>query len=194
MYRLEKGGVEVGSLSEAMVLNIDFAPTILEMAGGDPTRGFFDGIFFKPVLDGETDQARDTFFFELGYARAVTKDGFKYYAVRYPEYAETLDRAGRAAVLEKYNAGRRMRKMPMVNQDPDAPYSHFSLVPGGEQAEHESYGKRPGFFDLDQLYDLENDPGETNNLAANPEYASRLASLKSELKAYIDDLPGDFSL
>lgn len=190
----KKGGFKVGNTSEAYVQNIDFAPTILDFAGAKYKKADFDGRSFKKVLDAKTDKGRKSMYHELGYARAVVMDGFKYYAIRYPDFAQNRGLDERAAALEKYNEGRRMRKMRVVNEDPEAQYSHFSIIPGGQQAERESYGKLPGYFDTDQLYDLENDPGERVNLADNPEYAKKLEKLKAELQSYIDDLPGDFAL
>ncbi|MBK1876693.1 sulfatase family protein [Pelagicoccus mobilis] len=190
----KSGGFEVGNESEAYIQNIDFAPTILDIAGADYPVEDFDGRSFKGVLDAKTKESRKSTYHELGYARAVVMDGLKYYAIRYPEFAETRSTEERAAVLKEYNDGRRMRKMEIVNYDPAAPYSHFSIVPGGQSAENRSYGKKPAYFEIDQLYDLNTDPGETVNLANNPEYASRLKALKAELQTYIDDLPGDFNL
>ena len=57
-----------------------------------------------------------------------------------------------------------------------------------------STGKLPGYFDPDQLYDLEADPGELHNLAADPAHADVLAEMKRELQRYLDDLPGEFPL
>jgi hypothetical protein len=81
-----------------------------------------------------------------------------------------------------------------VNRDPLKPFSHLEVVPGGGQAEHESYGKNPGYFDPDQLYDLEADPDEQNNLAGDPDYSEILEELKAELQQYLDALPGKFRL
>ena len=57
-----------------------------------------------------------------------------------------------------------------------------------------NYGKKPGYFDPDQLYNLAEDPNEMNNLAKDPNYAAKLAEMKMELQRYIDELPGKFDL
>lgn len=44
----------------------------------------------------------------------------------------------------------------------------------------EAYLHRPKF----ELYDIENDPDEVNNLADDPGYASILEELKNKLKAF----------
>ena len=43
----------------------------------------------------------------------------------------------------------------------------------------QSYIQRPSF----ELYDIDKDPGESTNLAGNPEHAERLATMKEQLKA-----------
>ena len=119
---------------------------------------------------------------------------YKYYAVRYPEYAKNWTPEERAEVLDRYNEGRAFRNMVIVNRDPKKSFSHLEVVPGGGHAENHSYGKNPGFFDPDQLYDLATDPGEMKNLVNNPEYEEILLNLKAELQNNLDDLPGKFDL
>jgi arylsulfatase A-like enzyme len=187
------GGFPCGNICEAKISNVDFAPTILELAGGNPEKDF-DGRSFKAALDGEEAASHESLYFELGYARAVIMGKYKYYAVRYPEYAKNWTAGERAAVLDRYNKGRTFRHMPIVNRDPEKPFSHLEVVPGGGQAENQSYGKKPGYFDPDQLYDLLADPGEMNNLAKNPEYREIVLEMKDELQKYLDDLPGRFDL
>ena len=187
-------GFDCGPVSDVKIQNIDFAPTILDFAGADVKDANFDGVSFRPVLEGKSNKIHDTLYFELGYARGIIKGDYKYMAIRYPEAAGKMTMEERTAVLEAYNETRRRMKTDPVNFDPAAPFSHFSTVPGGEQAEHESYGKLPGYFDPDQLYNLANDPTEQNNLANNPEYAAKLDELKGELKNYLVELPGTFAL
>ena len=100
----------------------------------------------------------------------------------------------RAVKLGAYNRGREFRNMRIVNRDPEKPFSHLEVVPGGGEAENESYGKLPGYFDADQLYNLDEDPHELKNLANDPAYQDKLRELKTELQKYLDDLPGKFEL
>jgi len=190
----KQGGFTCGPVCDTKISNVDFAPTILDYAGLKNTNNKFDGRSFKPVLEGKRAESRESLYFELGYARAVIKGKYKYYAVRYPDYARNMTPQQRARVLESYNRGRRFRNMPIVNEDPKKPFSHLEVIPGGGQAEHETYGKKPGYFDADQLYNLETDPFEIKNLARDAQHQDILATLKAELKKYIDDLPGTFDL
>lgn len=187
-------GFSCGSECDAMVSNVDFAPTILDMAGADRIPQDLDGISFFQVLNGKDQIARDSLYFELGYARAVISGGFKYYAVRYPQYALAWTEGERAEALQAYNGRREATGMTIVNRDPAKPFSHLEVVPGGGQAEHESYGKKPAYFEPDQLYDLRNDPEELNNLANDLAFANRLEKMKGILAGFIDELPGNFDL
>jgi len=48
------------------------------------------------------------------------------------------------------------------------------------------------YFAPDQLYDLENDPKEQNNLADSPGYKNVLLEMKSLLKEHLKNVPGTF--
>jgi hypothetical protein len=95
-------------------------------------------------------------------------------------------------MLDAYNAKRRSFGGEAINLDPTLPYGHLELYPGGGGAESETFGTKPAFFDAEQLYDLEADPVENVNLVNDPEYARKLAEMRNELRAYLDQLPGTF--
>jgi len=190
----KSGGFPCGPTCEAKVSNVDFVPTILEMAGMEKLPGELDGISFQGVLNGREENRREELYFELGYARAVMHGDYKYYAVRYPRYAQQWGPEERVKILESYNGRREATGMNIVNRDPGKPFSHLEVIPGGGAAEHESYGNRPGYFDPDQLYNLKTDPGEMINLAIDPEYREILNQMKERLKVQKGSLPGDFNL
>ena len=131
----------------------------------------------------------------MGFTRAVIKGKWKYLALRYPQFALDWTYEKRKKILDEVNARRRKRDQIIVNpDDPTKPFSHTMLLPGGGAAEHSSTGKLPGYYDPDQLYNLEDDPGEMKNLAKNPNYRQVLDDIKAELKKYLDDLPGGLPL
>lgn len=101
-----------GPSSDALISNIDFAPTILDMAGVEIPASGFDGKSFLPLLEGKTDQHHDALFFEIGYTRAILKDGFKYIALRYPKQAVNMSLKERKKVLHNYNARQRKHDKP----------------------------------------------------------------------------------
>lgn len=188
------GGFEVGNTCDVPVSNVDFLPTLLEFAGVKDTEGICDGYSFKTALEGKAYTPRESMFFELGYARAVVKGKYKYLAVRYPEYAVNATMEERMEMLQGYNEMRRSFGGFAVTEDPSLPYGHLEMFPGGSDAEKATYGKKSGYFDPDQLYDLEADPIEENNLAGNPDYEEILEEMKAEMQLYLDDLPGKFKL
>ncbi len=186
------GGFKCGNKTDALLSNVDFAPTILDLTDVEYDPKQFDGESFAPILAGEQAPAERILYHELGYTRAIRKGDWKYLAVRYPDRYANMPLEERKAALEKWNAERRMRHQLVVTEDPTAPFSHLTPVPGGGGAEFASTGKRPGYYDPDQLYHLADDPDEQVNLAGNPEYAAKLAEMKALLEKHVRELPGTF--
>lgn len=188
----KKGGFKVGKTLNNPVSNVDFLPTLLDFAGDNENLTNFDGKSFKPALEGKKYEGRTSFYHELGYARAVVKDDFKYYAVRYPKWAMNFTYEQRKDTLEKYTKFRESFGEHGISKNPNDPYGQLEMIPGGGGAEHNAYLNHPNFSEPDQLYDLKNDPEEKVNLINNPKYANKLKELKAELKKYIASLPGKF--
>jgi arylsulfatase A-like enzyme len=153
--------VKGGRVETRMAQNIDFAPTLFELAGARPPHGMtLDGRSLVPLLqNAKADWPREDLYFEVGYERAVRTERWKYIAVRYPE-----------DVTEKIASGELERP----------PYHYFNPNLARKVAK-----RYPHYFDLDQLYDLENDPKEQNNLAADPKYAEVLGQMKGRLREYL---------
>ncbi len=188
-----KGGFPCGGTTDALVSNIDFAPTILDLTGTPPRPELFDGRSMLPALEGKTRTHHDSLYFEIGYTRGVLKDGWKYIALRYSDYANNLPLEERQRLLDGANRYLTSWGRKPHNTDPMAPFSHYSLVPGGSDTEFGTIGRFPAYHDADQLYDLATDPGEQRNLAASPQYAEKLAEMKQELKKHLAGVPGPFA-
>ncbi len=188
-----RGGFACGPATDALVSNIDFAPTVLELAGAPARPKLFDGRSILPLLDGKVREHRDSLYFEIGYTRGVLKDGWKYIALRYSDHAKDLPLQERQKLLDRQNRYLAAWGRAPHNTDPLAPFSHYSLVPGGGDTEFRTIGKYPAYFDADQLYNLAEDPGEQRNLAGDPQYAAELAEMKGELVGYLADMPGGFA-
>jgi len=189
-----KGGFKVGNKLENPVSNVDFLPTLLDLAGSEEYNNNFDGYSFKPALEGEEYQERTSLYFELGYARAIVKNDIKYYAVRYPEWALNLSYQKRKNMLETRNNEKEKFGRPFSTANPLDPFGHLVMVPGGDQLERHAYSLMPHYFDSDQLYDLKNDPNETNNLVNDPEYSEIYKELKNELRIELARLSDNFIL
>jgi arylsulfatase A-like enzyme len=190
----KKGGFKVGNVLEAPVSNVDFLPTLLELAGDTENLNDFDGYSFKAALDGKKYKHRKFMYHELGYVRAIVKDGFKYYSIRYPEWAMNLTFEERKKILDDYNNYKKANGRPIINSDPMQPFGQLVMVPGGELAENPAYTSMPYFTDPDQFYDLNNDPDEMNNLIGDPKYTDKIEELKNELHLELERLPGNFEI
>jgi len=128
--------VEPGQVSDRMVMNLDFAPTLLDYAG-------------------------------LAAPAAMQGDSFRGLLTRGGEWRQSV-------------------------------YYHYYEYPHGWHKVKRHCGVRTErhklihFYDDDiwELYDLENDPEEMNNLIADPAQAELITELKAELKR-LQDKYGD---
>jgi arylsulfatase A-like enzyme len=171
-----------------LVSSLDFVPTFMEVAGVDPPDDLaLDGTSLMPLIRGVKDRPlRESLYAELGHTRAVINKRWKYLAFRVPDsrrYTEEEKRLFWDRVARDPTGVTKLmgcRETHMQNSDPGyvspAWYSH-----------------RDHFFDEDQLYDLENDPAETVNLAGWPEHAEVLKDMKRRLRQYCLQLPGTFA-
>ena len=190
------GGFPAGRWCDALVSTVDFAPTILDFAQYDYAGVPFDGESFKPYLYGEKQHPGRTIYFELGFARGLMRKGWKYVRIQYPEELANMSLEERKKRLEEWNAQRRRRHLNVVTEDPTAPFSHLTAIPGGGDAEKKSTGTKhyPGYYDTDQLYDVPKDPREQKNLAKNPEYKAKLEEMKAEMRKTLETLPGKLEI
>lgn len=162
----QKGGFATGTNSQALVSNVDFAPTILDFAGVNVPLQHFDGRSLRPILEGRASSIHESLYFEMGCARGVRIGDWTYISVRYP--SSIVDPVGNAV-------------------------GQVSLTPGGSNLEIRAMTTHPGYFDSEQLYNLAADPTEQNNLAAQPEQAARLATMQAELRKHLQSLPGPYA-
>ncbi len=174
-----KGRIQPGSTYDGITANIDVAPTILDLCGITPPPDYpHDGKSFKSALFGSREPIRDHLFSEIGYSRAVKSKTWKYIAVRYPE--EVRHRIERGAEFPGY----------AENPAPDRPYLTRNTHLGFHSARD-----NPHYFEADQLYNLETDPEETNNVFSQyPEVAGRMQkTLSAELRQFPDRPFGEFT-
>jgi arylsulfatase A-like enzyme len=184
----------IGSSTDVMLSNIDFTPTLLDLAGVDLSKETFDGKSFLPLLNGKNQPIHDALYFELGFTRGILKDGWKYIALRYPDPILKMPLSERQSRLDVFNKSQIRRGLPVYTRDPQSPFSHVQLIPGGGDAEHDSITLYSGYYDADQLYNIHADPNEIKNLAKDPEYAAKLKELKKALADHLKTMPGTFPL
>lgn len=170
------GRIDPGTVADALVANVDFAPTALSAAGLPvPDDLGTDGVNQLPLLTGEKDAVRETVMLEFGASRSVSDGRWKYIAIRHEQ--KDLDFAEKVG-------------LPLGHWGAGETAGRFKGIAGGWRKWHlENY---PAYYDPDQLYDLQNDPLEKNNLASNPEYADVLKRMKAMMADEMRDMERPF--
>jgi arylsulfatase A-like enzyme len=97
------GRIPAGVTSHALIGNVDWVPTVFEIAGVKPPAGYrLDGHSALPVLTGQKQASpRDHVYLEMGHARGVATREWKYIAVRYPQEQIDVIKRARPAALPK---------------------------------------------------------------------------------------------
>ena len=150
-------GIPAGQVCDELVQNIDLAPTYFELAKAKkPDAYHLDGTSLTPLFEnGKASDWRDHLYLEMGVARAAVTKDWSYIAVRHTKE--------QIATIEKASPQNLPKALSYIGR----------LGIGVRGAD------RPGFFDEDQLYSLENDPNEMKNLANDTRQAHRLREMRS---------------
>jgi len=153
--------IKPNTVSKVMVQSIDLFPTIMELADIESGNIKLDGKAINSVLAGSEENIHDYIYSESGLQRSVSNGRYKYIAFRYPKY----------------------RTEQLENGDID-------YAPNGMNMERQAHAaialqKFPAYFDADQLYDLNNDPYEQNNLAYDPDFKDIKTKMQEALKGYL---------
>jgi arylsulfatase A-like enzyme len=163
------GHVPAGVESEEFVTNLDWAATMFDLCGITPPADMqLDGLSIAPLFEDPSHTLHESVYMEQGYGRAVATKKWKYIAIRYaPKLLEQITPQNR---------------------------KEFQMDGGRNLVDTRYWADRdyPGYFDFDQLYDLENDPDEQKNLAGDPQFAAVLNNMKERLREYCTDLPHSF--
>jgi arylsulfatase A-like enzyme len=150
-------------VSDALVELVDFPATVYDLAGIDPGYDHF-GRSLLPLLSGETNTHRDAVFCEGGRRLGETQ----------------------AMELESTSAGN-------AGDDLYSPRIRLQITDTGPyhtkatmcRTSTHKYVKR--LYEPDELYDLVADPLEEVNIAARPEAAAILASLKERMLTWYQE-------
>ncbi|MGM9742827.1 MAG: sulfatase [Candidatus Cryptobacteroides sp.] len=148
-----KSGIPAGITYDHLVGSIDIVPTVLDLCGVEPEDRKIDGISISPAFSDPSVPVRDVLLMEIGYARAVKTDDYKYIAIRYPEQPETATDAKTG--------------LPYIMK-------HTNLA-------KKSAAARPNYFLPDQVYDYKSDNMEKVNLfGTDPDRDRNLRNLMEE--------------
>lgn len=156
-----KGRIPAGQVCNKLVQNIDFVPTIFDLAGIQlPPEMKIDGLSLMPLVTQPQTKWRDELFLEIGHTRAVCTERWKYIALRYPPEMQQRIADG--------TLGR-----PAYHMDTSLNLQETALK------------RHPGYWDTDQLYDLQADPDEQVNLIKDPRHAKTVVDLQGRLKNWL---------
>ena len=168
-----QGHVAAGARTLALAQWIDILPTLIEVGGGTAPSGL-DGRSLLPVLTGKTTAHREAIFtthsndndMNVYPSRSMRTAQWKYIRNLHPEFRFTshLDRSEGESSLAFIASWEKA-----AASDPNAA---FIL---------NRYRERPA----EELYDLDNDPFELNNLAAESAQTSQLAAMREGLDAWM---------
>ncbi len=170
------GKVKPGSVSSELISGEDIAPTFLE-AAGLPVPPAMTGKSFVKLLRGESFEGRSFVFAERGA-----------HGSSLPGNSASFD-LGRVVVSKTHKL--------IYNALGDLPYRPVDFAGDAFwkeiEKQHEAGKLEPRFEQLYfasprpmfELFDLEKDPGEANNLAGKPEAASDERELKAAMQEWM---------
>lgn len=176
------GVVQPRTRTDAMVSWIDLLPTLVAAAAGQPPKsgnatGEIDGRSFLAVLRGESQQHRERIFgthsgdrgMNVYPIRSLRQGNWKYIWNLHPEYKHTTH-VDRAQAEDEVGYFRSWERAAAAGD------KHAAAVV-------KRYHARPAA----ELYNLEADPLEQHNLAADPALAQRVKAMHAELAAWMDE-------
>ena len=162
------GQIEPGTVRDNLVSFIDFAPTMLALAGAQIPAAMQGKVFLGPKTE-ERDfvfAARDRMDETYDRIRAVRDQRYKYIRNFEPDlpYAQHIEYMDEMPTMKTW---RRLAAEGKLS----GPQSLFFA------------SRKPA----EELYDLESDPHEINNLAGEREHQDRLTRMGRVLDAWIDE-------
>jgi len=172
------GRVKAAAVSDALIQIADITPTFIEAAGGDPKTFALDGLSFLDVLTGKATKHRKYVYGVHNNVpegnpypiRSLRDEEFHYIAnlkhdqpyhekhLQNESLAKRYDLQWWAATTEAAKNGDKRAKMLM-----------------------DKFHNRPA----EELYRVDQDPYEMNNLAADPKYAEVKKRLRTELERWM---------
>ena len=152
------GMKNAGTHNDQLVCNVDFAPTLLSLAGENETPRYMQGYDFSPILYGKKTKYTHEAIYYRYWMHMIHHDVPAHFGIRTKDY-KLIFFYGR-------------------HYDPSR-YGERTMV-WEKWGESNLIEPTPAAF---ELYDMKNDPHETTNLANNPKYAKVLADLKQQLLA-----------
>ena len=167
------GKIKAGSETDAMVEYVDVTPTFIDVAGGKPIAPV-DGKSFLPVLRGKADTHKEHVF-GIMTTRGINNgtDAYAIRSVRDTRYKLILN------LNHKSKFTNACTKMPLFQ-------SMIAKANAGDKVAKRlvhAYQHRPAV----ELFDMEKDSLEMNNLAGHSDHQKHVGRLRTKLKAWMED-------
>ena len=150
-----------GKVFPQLISNVDLLPTLLDVVGVKIPENV-QGVSFKDLIYGKTDRPPRSYVFGQRISHALR------------------DNTGRTVRTERYKLVRYFEKGRSVIYPTDAVPTRVS--------QHTERPRRNGTRPFVQLFDLEKDPDEFDDVAARPEYASVVKDLSRRLHAWMEQV------
>ena len=161
------GQIHAGAENDSLIGNVDIAATLIDLAGGSaPADMAKDGRSFKSLLfdKAEPKDWRTGMLIEAGNSRAIVTRDWKYVANRVtPEIQVKMTARPREVFWT-----------------------------GVDHHNYQTEQMYPAYWDADQLYDLNTDLYEQQNLSEEPKHQSRLEQMQKHLDGVVAGLPHTF--
>jgi arylsulfatase A-like enzyme len=167
-------GRELSSRTKGFVEFVDFGPTVLSLAGVDRPNGIDGDAFLGKDIDVAEVDARNEAF---GYAdrfdekydlvRTLRQGNFKYIRNFEPFLPDGLQNNYRYKMLA-FEQWRQLHEAGELNE-----------------IQSQFFQEKP----VEALYDLDSDPHEVHNLAADPQYAEQRNSMRQRLTDRLKSMP-----
>ena len=167
------GKVKSGVRTDALVQYADVLPTFMDAAGVSYKKEQFDGMSFLQVLQGKTDRHRKYVY--AMHNNVPEGPSFPIRSVRTTKYSYIRNLSPERIYIERH----------LLAVDEHNPYWDTWIYTSGDNDNTynlvERYLRRPA----EELYDLESDPLEFNNLADNQKYSKVKSELSNELDRWM---------
>jgi len=154
--------IKAGVRTDELVQSTDFVPTWFDVAEVDPPSSYrTNGVSIAPLFDDAHTSVRDFVYGEMGPARSIKTKQWNYIALRYTEEQIVAIRSEHRSVKQL-----------------------MGLSGGVSRA-----SDNPHAFDSDQLYQLQRDSTELENVAGDPAFENQLTQLQGFLRTELNKMP-----
>lgn len=166
------GKIKAGSTSDAMIEYVDIVPTFVDAAGGKPDP-VLEGKSYLDVLLGKTDKHKE-YVYGLQTTCGIIQ-GSQHYGIR-------TVRSRQFKYIINLTPDAKFQNMIVTKNSTYASWKQKAKNDADAADKVNRYENRPA----EELYDVQKDKYEWNNLAADPKYAKIKKHLREKLLAWMD--------